>query len=78
MKLNVEIVKHCSYSTAFKLRKDVETTKSAENEVSKRYVEEVLAAIADKYMKAAPPENKDDLDSFLAYMKEMRLIITGV
>ena len=49
-----------------------------ENEVSQPSVEEVLTVIADKYLKATPLKNKDDLDSFLAYMKEMRLTITGV
>ena len=49
-----------------------------ENEVSQPSVEEVLTVIADKYLKATPLKNKDDLDSFLAYMREMRLIITGV
>ena len=48
------------------------------NEVSQPSVEEVLTVIADKYLKATPLKNKDDLDSFLAYMREMRLIITGV
>ena len=49
-----------------------------ENEVSQPSVEKVLCLIADKYLKATPLRSKDDLDSFLAYMKEMRLIITGV
>ena len=52
--------------------------KQPENEVSQPSVEKVLCLIADKYLKATPLRSKDDLDSFLAYMKEMRLIITGV
>ena len=103
MKLNVEIVKHCSYSTALDVRIDVKTMKSAkhnmqglrspastvESEGSQNgghqktpvlsgYTQQVLTVIADKYLKATPLKNKDDLDSFLAYMKEMRLTITGV
>ena len=117
MKLNVEIFKNCSNSTALDVRIDVETMKRAEhntqafrtpastveseesqngghqmapvlhvpsgytqpvNEVSQPSVEKVLTVIADKYLKATPLRSKDDLDSFLAYMREMRLIITGV
>ena len=77
----MEIGKKCSYSTAVDLRIDVETWKSAEqpeNEASQPSVERILCLIADKYLKATPLRSKDDLDSFLAYMKEMRLIITGV
>ena len=113
----MEIVKHCSYSTALEVRIDVKTMKSAEhntqafrtpastvksegsqngghqkvsltpvlseytqpeNEASQPSVEEILCLIADKYLKATPLRNKDDLDNFKAYMKEMRLIITGV
>ena len=117
LKLNVEIVKHCSYSTAVNLRIDVETMKPAEhntqafrtpastvkakgsqngghqkasvlpvlsgytqpeNEVSQPSVEEVLCVIADKYVKATPLSSKDDWDSFLAYMKEMKHTMTSV
>ena len=49
-----------------------------EDEVSQPSVEETLCLIADKYLKATPLRNKDDLNDFKAYMKEMRLIITGV
>ena len=40
--------------------------------------EQVLCLIADMYLKVAPPSNKDDCESFLAYMKQMRTTITGV
>ena len=49
-----------------------------ENEVSQPSVENVLTVIADKYVKATPLNNKDDFDSFLAYLKEVQLTITGV
>ncbi len=39
---------------------------------------EVLSKIALYYMKAVPPENKDDPKNFLAYMEKMKRIITGV
>jgi len=40
--------------------------------------QQVLCLIADMYLKAAPLSNRDDCDSFLAYMKQMRTTITGV
>ena len=40
--------------------------------------EEVLSLIADRYLQATQPSNVDEFDSFLAYIKEMRLAITGV
>ena len=39
---------------------------------------EVLCKIADNYLDNSPPKSKVDRDDFVAYMKEMRLIITGV
>jgi len=39
---------------------------------------EVLCKIADNYLQRTPPSCKADHDDFMAYMKEMRLIITGV
>ena len=39
---------------------------------------EVLRLIAVNYLQATQPSSKDDFDSFLAYMKEMRLTICGV
>ena len=40
--------------------------------------EQVLCLIAHMYLNASPLSNKDDSESFLAYMKEMRTTITGV
>ena len=71
----MEIGKKCSYSTAVDLRIDVETWKSAEQ--PEPSVQSILCLIADKYLKATPLRSKDDFNSFLAYMKEMRLSITG-
>jgi len=39
---------------------------------------EVLRLIAVNYLQATQPSSKDDFDSFLAYMKEMRVTIAGV
>ena len=39
---------------------------------------EVLRLIAVNYLQATQPSSKDDCDRFLEYMKNMRLIITGV
>ena len=35
-------------------------------------------AIASNYLKTTPPQSKADLDTFMAYLANMRLIITGV
>ena len=72
-----QVKKNCSYSTAVDVRIDVKSEEQPENEASQPSVERILCLIADKYVKAAPLRTKDDLNSFLAYMKEMRLIITG-
>ena len=40
--------------------------------------EVILSLIAAKYLQATPIRCKSDCDDFLAYMKEMRLIFTGV
>ena len=40
--------------------------------------EDVLCLIAANYLQNSPPKCKADRDAFMAYMKEMRLIITGV
>ena len=39
---------------------------------------EVLRLIAVNYLQATQPSSKDDFDSFLAYMKDMRLTIAEV
>ena len=39
---------------------------------------EVLRLIAVSYLQATQPSSKDDFDSFLEYMKEMRLTMAGV
>ena len=39
---------------------------------------EILCKIADNYLQKTPPSCKADHDDFKAYMKDMRLIITGV
>ena len=59
------------------LRIDVKSAEQPENEASQPSVESILCLIADKYLKAAPLRSMDDLNSFLAYMEKMRLIITG-
>ncbi|XP_020611286.1 uncharacterized protein LOC110049801 [Orbicella faveolata] len=40
--------------------------------------EEVLVLIAKNYLQTTPPRCKADHDEFAAYLKEMRLYITGV
>ncbi|XP_020611285.1 uncharacterized protein LOC110049799 [Orbicella faveolata] len=54
------------------------TCMQTENEARQASTEEVLRLIAYRYLDATPPSNKDEFNSFLAYMKEMRLVITGV
>jgi len=40
--------------------------------------EEVLRLIATNYLEAITPHSQDDFNQFLAYMKEMRLTISGL
>ena len=40
--------------------------------------EEVLRLLASNYMQTTPPSCKADRDEFLTYLKEMRVVITGV
>ena len=39
---------------------------------------EVLHLIATNYLRQTAPPSKDDLDDFLEYMKQMRLVVTGI
>ena len=41
-------------------------------------VEEVLCLIAANYLQNTPPKTKAERDDFLAYMRQMRLVLTGV
>jgi len=60
---------------------DVETMKPAEHNTETRTPiptkEDVLCLIAANYLQNTPPRSKADRDAFVAYMKEMRLLITG-
>ena len=47
------------------------------NQNPTREENEVIRKIADNYLRTIPPKTRADHDSFLKYMKEMRLIITG-
>ena len=89
LKLNVELFKNCSNSTALNLSIDVKTMSSGQTQPSctraeatqaptTSKTEEILGLIASTYLQATQLSSKDDCDSFLEYMKEMRLIITGV
>ena len=40
--------------------------------------EELFRLIASNYLRTTPPKSKDDRDEFKAYLKEMRVLITGV
>ena len=40
--------------------------------------EDVLCSIAINYLKSTPPRSKDEHVEFLSYLKEMRLVITGL
>ena len=40
--------------------------------------EDIFRLIAANYLQTTPPRSKADRDDFVAYMKEMRLLITGV
>ena len=42
------------------------------------FEKEIFLSIAENYLKTTPPQSPEERNSFKEYMKEMRLIITGV
>ena len=77
--VDVEIFdNYCSNSTEFKIRIDVETMKHAEHKTEIPTEKEILRLIVANYLQNTPPKTKADREDFLAYVREMKVLITGV
>ena len=50
----------------------------SQKEHVKAFEKEIFLSIAGNYLQTTPPQSPEERNSFKEYMKEMRLIITGV